>query len=117
MTLIDYDQLLLDRLKKLPQDYILCRDLRHIWKVDRDLHLEGEISGRQRVERTMTCARCSTVKTEHYVLHTSMSGIQRLSSVGYHYAYPPEYAIPEMSRAEAPREILRAARFSKAGSP
>ena len=113
MTLIDYDKLLLERLDSLPQEYILCRDLRHIWKVDQDLHLDGQISGRQRVERSLTCARCGTIKTEHYVLQTSMTGIQRLTSVGYHYNYPPEYAIPEMARADAPREILRAVRFNK----
>jgi len=116
MTIIDYDKLLLDRLRKLPQDYILCRDLRHQWTPEQELHLEGEISGRQRVERTLSCTRCGTVKVEHYALQTSISGIQRLTSVGYRYTYPPGYSIPEMARADAPREILRASRFSQIGA-
>lgn len=115
MTIIDYDKALLERLQTTPKEYISCRDLRHLWRVDQDLHLEGQISGRQRVERSLSCSRCGTVKTEHYVLQTSMNGVQRLTSVGYNYTYPPEYMIPEMARATAPREILRAARFAKNG--
>lgn len=111
MTIIDYDKLLLERLNNLPQAYVECRDTRHLWYTDQDLHLEGTVSGRQRVERVLSCSRCGTVKTEHYALQTAMNGVQRLTSVGYRYTYPPEYTIPEMGRADAPREILRAARF------
>jgi hypothetical protein len=113
MTDINFNTVLQKTLKDVPEEFLECRDLRHKWSVVDDFHVVEEAAEGRYVQRRMHCIRCTTIKTEKYLLKMDRWGITRLESIGTGYAYPEHYAIPEMARADRAREILRGEQFRR----
>jgi hypothetical protein len=103
-------------LKKTPDQFLVCRDIRHLWEVVKDFHIVTENAEGKYIERVMECTRCTTRKTESHLLRADRWGIYRMMRIGSGYSYPEHYLIPEMTRADHSTEILRAERFLQTGS-
>lgn len=79
-------------LKELPEQFLICRDLRHSWEVAMpftDVTVDGLDNA---VERTLRCARCGTRRTDLYIKKQRTStSVRRLVRVRSTYAYPKHY--------------------------
>jgi hypothetical protein len=93
-------------LKQLSDNYLMCRDVRHAWAVDKDFHVEPMATvGRRHVtavRRELLCMRCPARRIEHYV-----SGKYGLDKVGQYYVYPSDYQIPGVPRGVKPQSIIQ----------
>ena len=69
--------------RNLPEDYLLCRDLGHLWRPSRAHFVPAD----NVIERTMRCGRCKTERT------------QELSPTGHilsgRYDYAEDYLAPK----------------------
>lgn len=93
------------QLTHLPDNFLDCRDpgLRHQWVKTKDFYVVPvKQLGRKvaNLEREETCARCETVKTEHFIVNKN----DLLEKVGQVYSYPEGYL---MSNAGVPRGVKR----------
>lgn len=107
------EKLLRSALAEAPKEFLACRDIRHLWAVADEFAVVGETPQGKVVQRVMDCSRCSTRRVERHLLRMDRWGVYRMESLGSSYAYPEKYLIPEMTRADHGREILRAVRFAQ----
>ena len=112
----DHGDLLKKALKDVPGEYLACRDIRHRWSIIEEFKVVEEAADGTRIERVLECSRCTTRRVEKYFLHMDRWGVHRMESLGSAYVYPEEYLIPEMTRTDHSREILRAEAFLKSSS-
>lgn len=112
-TEINFNVALGNTLRGVSAEFLACRTTQHRWDVADDFHIVSEAAEGKYVERGMLCPRCSTRKTEKYLLKLDRWGLTRLESIGAAYSYPEHYAIPEMARADHAREILRGEQFRR----
>lgn len=103
-------------LREVPDTHLMCRDIRHLWKVKKDLHVVAQAGSENltEVERHLVCTRCKTERSDAYQVRTDRWGITRMENLGSSYSYPKNYLIKEMSLVEHPREILLHERFRRA---
>lgn len=66
---------------RLPDDYLLCRDLGHVWR-----SYTARLTSESTYERTMQCERCRTLRHQE----CSASG----AVLGNGYTYEPGYLAP-----------------------
>jgi|PlaIllAssembly_1097288.scaffolds.fasta_scaffold39872_6 hypothetical protein len=95
-------------LASIPSTHLQCRDIRHLWKVTKDLHVTAQATKENlmEVERHLVCTRCKTERADFYQVRTDRWGLTRMENLGSRYSYPKDYLIKEMALVEHPREIL-----------
>jgi hypothetical protein len=101
-------------LKRATPDYLACRDIRHLWVIEENMHIVEKIDGGELVERHLVCDRCQTLRRDRYLLNVDGYGVKRLTVLGSQYTYPEDYLMPEMGKADHPREVLRYEQFRRA---
>jgi hypothetical protein len=113
MKAVDFDGVLRDALQRMPDEYLQCRDLRHLWHREGGYTVAGTVDGGSIVERSVVCQRCGTSKVEKHLLVEKRGKPTRMQFLGTSYRYPDGYLMPEMSRSEHPRELLRGEEFRR----
>lgn len=103
---------LADALTTLPDNWIMCRDMRHAWEVDEDFHVtKGQGLNIASVRRTLVCVRCETLRVEKY--HSLKWGLEK---VAQHYVYPDNYQIHGVPRGVKPSFIIQGEQYRRAMS-
>ena len=101
-------------LKKLPEKWVMCRDMRHAWAVLNDFHVPASTPGQKavtlQIQRELVCMRCETVRYESY--ERTRDG--RLDKVAQGYGYPEGYQIPGVPRGVKPQQIIQAEQYRRA---
>lgn len=94
---------LADALTALPDNWIMCRDMRHAWEVNEDFHV-SKSKGSKAVEirRVLDCLRCETKRIEVY--HQTKWGLEK---VRQNYDYPEHYQIHGVPRGVKPSYIVQ----------
>jgi hypothetical protein len=86
----------------MPENFLICRELQHIWKVTQPFRVVDclkEIGryprGGQLVyaERRLTCSRCTMVRSDAFKI-SSDRGRTTLRKISANYIQPEGYAIP-----------------------
>lgn len=103
------------QIKKLPEKFTTCRDMRHAWATENDYHVytqyqEAKGSKSMFVARDLVCMRCGALRHEIY-LATKSRGLERVSMT---YSYPDGYMIPGMPSGVSPQAILAQMRYRRA---
>lgn len=100
---------LANALMDLPDDWVICRDMRHAWSVIDDFHVT-ERNGRhvRTIARTLGCMRCMTLRLETYV-HNGYG----LDKTSQHYKYPEGYQIKGVPRGVKPQAIIQEEQFRR----
>lgn len=96
-------------LKKLPNDFVACRDLQHAWDRSDDFILENVRGGKQRIVRRMHCTRCGTTRTDYFRIVNQ--GLEKSRS---DYLYPEGFQIPKQPPGTKPLSIVRAESLRRA---
>jgi len=99
-------------LARLPDNWVMCRDMRHAWSVEHDFWVEPSQSVGRRTEsirRELVCMRCGTFRVEHY-----LSGRYGLDKVSQSYVYPTDYQIPGVPRGVKPSSVVQQEQFRRA---
>lgn len=89
-------------LKRIDRDRLLCRDLRHPWRLGPTYLIEANL-----VERNLECPRCGTTRVETVVRST---GAVVSRSYSYPEGYLQEPGAGRLLADEARRELLRTVR-------
>ena len=93
----------------LPDNWVICRDMRHAWDVLVDFHVtEGTKRVIQEVRRELMCLRCETQRLETY--HLGRFGLEK---VAQHYRYPEHYQIKGVPRGVKPQSIIQQEQFRR----
>lgn len=100
---------LANALTDLPENWLMCRDMRHAWAVVEDFHVE-KVKGRtvQTVRRVLGCMRCATLRNEHYVM-----GRLGLDKTSQSYTYPDNYQLKGIPRGVKPSSIIQAEQYRR----
>lgn len=100
---------LANALTELPDNWIMCRDMRHAWKTHEDFHV-AQVSGSKvgEVRRILICMRCETLRIEKY--HLATWGLEKYSQ---HYAYPDNYQIHGVPRGVKPSNIIQGEQYRR----
>lgn len=99
-------------LTKLPDNWVMCRDMRHAWSIEHDFFVEpSQVVGRkiESIRRELVCMRCGTMRIERYT-----KGKYGLDKVGQHYQYPDHYQIPGVPRGVKPQSIIQQEQYRRA---
>ena len=101
-------------LTTLPENWVMCRDMRHAWSVEVDFHVvpqttEGKAT--HRVQRDLICMRCETIRHEYYI-----KGRYGLDKDGQSYSYPHGYQFSAMGipRGVKPSSIIQQEQYRRA---
>jgi len=105
---------LVSALQDYSDTYLNCRGIQHRWSISADLHVSEKLNEGELVERHLVCENCTTVRKDRFLLRMDRWKVQRLEVLGAQYSYPEGYLVPEMIRADHPREILRTEMFKRA---
>lgn len=98
-------------LMDLPDEWVICRDMRHAWEVENDFHVTaGNKRMIREVQRILSCLRCRTERTETYHLATN-GGLEK---VHQRYTYPDHYQLKGVPRGNKPSSIIQAEQFRRA---
>lgn len=101
---------LADALQHLPEQWVMCRDMRHAWRVMNDFHVtKSDRRIAQEIRRELVCMRCETVRVEAY--HQSRFGLEK---VAQGYRYPEHYQIKGVPRGVKPQSIVQQEQFRRA---
>lgn len=97
-------------LMDLPEEWVICRDVRHAWDVQQDFHVTHR-QGRKvlQIGRVLICMRCKTLRVETYV-HTA----DGLDKTGQGYRYPEHYQIKGVPRGVKPQWIIHEEQYRRA---
>ena len=99
-------------LSKLPENWVMCRDMRHAWAVHEDFHVEPSQTVGRRIEsvrRVLACMRCNTFRVEHY-----SKGRYGLDKTSQYYQYPENYQMPGVPRGVKPQSIIQQEQYRRA---
>ena len=102
MTLKDFRT----RLASYDNDYLLCKDMRHRWRLIQSY--ERQPNGW--VTRVLECERCATVRTDNYAILNN----QRLARAGSSYRYPEGFSMRGLPEAENLSEVVRYEAYRRA---
>lgn len=93
----------------LPDDWVMCRDMRHAWTVVNDFHVTDRRGKRiMMIARELGCMRCATLRKENYV-HNGYG----LDKVSQHYVYPDGYQMKGVPRGVKPQAIIQEEQFRR----
>lgn len=101
-------------LKSKPDEWVMCRDMRHAWEIQHNFYaLPIESIGRRiaHIGRTLQCGRCKTLRKETYIVPRSGARIER---IGMSYEYPDSYQIPGVPRGAKPASIIQQEMYRRA---
>lgn len=102
-------------LKTLPDQFIVCRDVRHAWAVLTDYHVTpSQHEGGRKVMlilRVLVCMRCDTQRHEFYAMGRGYDGLEKTHQ---HYVYPEAYQIPGVPRGVKPSNIIQQESYRRA---
>lgn len=102
---------LAEALTHLPDEWVVCRDMRHAWRIQIDFHVtDGTRRFMREVRRTLVCTRCETQRMEVY--HVVEGGV--LDKVSQNYAYPDDYQMKGVPRGVKPASIVQTEQFRRA---
>lgn len=101
---------LANALMDLPDEWVMCRDMRHAWSVLNDFHVTaGKGKVISEIKRELTCVRCKTDRVETYH-HTSFG----LEKVHQHYRYPEHYQMKGVPRGVKPQALVQDEQYRRA---
>lgn len=100
--------LLANALMELPDEWVMCRDMRHAWGVKENFHVTQGGKRLQEIERVLICSRCETLRVETYNL--TRSGMEK---VRQHYEYPDHYQIKGVPRGNKPQSMVQAEQYRR----
>lgn len=101
-----------DGLKKLPDAYIECRDMRHSWYVSHDFHVAPDSTEGGRVvllDRVLSCTRCPKTRTQHF--KQGRYGLEKLGETTWS---PKDYRIPGIPRGVKTQIIVQQEAYRRA---
>lgn len=93
-------------LDEIPEEFLICRELQHVWEitdpfrvVDSTREQGRQSRGGERVfaERKMTCRRCKMIRSDAFKI-SSVRGRTSLRKISGTYFPPEGYAIPGIGR-------------------
>jgi hypothetical protein len=100
-------------LRRLEDNQLACRDMRHAWAVEEDYHAEPQQTAGRKVvaiKRVLVCMRgCETRRVEHYV--AARYGLDKISQ---HYTYLNNYTIPGVPRGVKPSVVIQQESYRRA---
>jgi len=97
-------------LMELPEEWVICRDMRHAWNVLNDFHVtKSDKRYSQEIRRELVCMRCATVRNETY--HHGRFGLEKVSQ---NYGYPEHYQIKGVPRGVKPQSIVQEEQYRRA---
>lgn len=96
-------------LTQLPDNWVMCRDMRHAWDVNVDFHVtESQGSRIREIRRQLVCMRCETVRNEVY--HHTRWGLEKVSQS---YGYPDDYQIHGVPRGVKPSWLIQEEQYRR----
>lgn len=98
MSLRDYRE----RLSEYNQDYLLCKDLRHLWQVQESYTPYADTENW--MHRVLTCARCGTTRTDTFFLNKKTKRMERGGST---YRYPSGFSMRGLPQEKHLGEVMR----------
>lgn len=95
----------------LPENWVMCRDVRHAWSVLNDFHVTP-VEGSKSVHfgRDLLCERCGTQRKEIYLMRRATG----LDKVAQDYVYPEGYQMTGLERPEERTAILQFEQYRRA---
>lgn len=99
-----------EALKDLPDNWVMCRDVKHAWSVEEDFHVslhKGSVI--QEIQRILVCLRCGTKRRERYT-PTKIFGLHK---VGNAYEYPDNYQIHGVPRGVKPQWLVQGEQYRR----
>lgn len=95
----------------LPENWIMCRDVRHAWDVLNDFHVTP-VEGTKTLHfgRDLLCDRCGSQRKELYVMRKGTG----LEKVAQDYVYPEGYQMTGLERPESRTLILQMEQYRRA---
>lgn len=101
---------LANALTELPDNWVMCRDVRHAWSILEDFHVHLQQGKQiQELRRVLACVRCQTLRIEIY--HVGRFGLDK---VRQHYGYPDNYQIKGVPRGVKPQSIIQQEQYRRA---
>lgn len=91
-----------DRLHNYSQKFLLCKDIRHVWKVETPY--SSFPKNPDWVQRVLVCSRCGTVRTDNFHLDQATQRMQRGASS---YRYPAGFSMRGLPQERNLSEIMR----------
>lgn len=102
--------MLASALHDLPDNYLMCRDMRHAWELQHDFFAEGNRAGvKGEIKRILVCLRCGMERVERY--SQTRWGLDK---VGQTYHYPEAYQIHGLPRGVKPSSIVQGEQYRRA---
>lgn len=101
-------------LRRLRDEQLACRDMRHAWEVDQDFHVvPSQSAGRRKVlalRRIWSCSRnCGVTKVQNFDVINDV-----LHFVSSYLKYPRDYQIPGIPRGVRPSIIVQQEAYRRA---
>lgn len=100
---------LANALMQLPENWLMCRDMRHAWTVMNDFHVtdrKGRLASE--IRRDLRCLRCETVRREVY--HQTANGLEKAHQM---YGYPEHYQMKGVPRGNKPQALVQEEQFRR----
>jgi hypothetical protein len=102
-------------LQQMPDEFLECRDIRHLWEVTRNYHvvdavedagIQPRMGHNTFVERKLRCTRCGMVRSDAYVIakRARWQGLERLSST---YTMPEGYGVQGVGHMQGAGDMIR----------
>lgn len=97
------------KVQELPENWLMCRDVRHAWEVTTDYHVTKQKGTKvQEIRRTLTCLRCQCERHERY--HITTWGLDKVGQV---YKHPEGYVIHGVPRGVKPSYIIQGEHYRR----
>jgi hypothetical protein len=97
------------KVQNLPDNWLMCRDVRHAWDVTEDFHVtKHKASKVQEIRRVLVCLRCKCERHERYAV-TKWG----LDKVGQTYKHPDGYVIHGVPRGVKPSFIIQGEQYRR----
>lgn len=102
------------KVQDLPDNWLMCRDIRHAWEVTEDFHVtKSKGSTVQEIRRVLTCPRCTAQRVERH--HVTKWGLEK---VAQHYVYPEDengqkYQLHGVPRGVKPSFIIQGEQYRR----
>lgn len=113
------EDVFVDALEHTEPEFLVCRELRHVWRPSTPFRLVDASleDGRQPrgghteyAERRLTCSRCGTERSDAYAI-SRRRGHTALTKIGSSYNQPEGYAITGIGSTASMRDILLGVAF------
>jgi hypothetical protein len=98
-----------ERLHEYNQKFLLCKDIRHVWKVQTTYTAFEK--NPEWVQRTLICARCGTVRTDNFHIDAASQRMERGVSS---YRYPAGFSLRGLPKERNLSEVMRYESFLRA---